>query len=134
MNDHDWDAWPDLLRELAGLIGPETALRLANACGGLERQYVPRDADADHPWSKVLSPEQWQRVVAAWGGQRVDLPRGTFIRLAKREIMALAEQGVPHRQIAQRVRTTERHVRRVLQGLNFRRPADPRQTTLPFDK
>lgn len=129
--EHDFDAWPDTLRELASLIGPETTLRLASRFGGLERVYVPKEATDNHPWTQVLSPVQWQKVITAWGGQRIDLPRGTYVTLAKRQILALAEQGIPHRQIAQRVHTTERHVRRVLQGLHIT-AVDPRQTKLPF--
>lgn len=129
MADYDFEAWPDVLQELAKIIGPESTLRLARECGGLERTYIPHEPTADHPWAKVLSAEHWSKVVEAFGGQRVDLPLGTFVRILKRDIMALAEQGVPHRQIAIRLRTTERHVRRVLQGLNIRRE-DPRQGKL----
>lgn len=131
MSDYDLDAWPDTLRELADIIGPETALRLAYHYGGLERVYIPREPTANHPWTQILSPTQWQKVVHAWGGQRIDLPRGTYIQVAKRQIIALAEQGVSHRQISLRVRISERHVRRVLQGLRFE-AVDPRQTKLPF--
>lgn len=129
---HDLEAWPNVLQELAELIGPEATLELARRCGGLERVYIPHEPTLEHAWAKALTPEHWAAVVRALGGQRVDLPLGTYVRLLKRDILTLAEQGIPHRQIAQRLQTTERHVRRVLQGLQIR-VTDPRQTSL-FDK
>lgn len=128
----DLAQWPNTLRDLALLVGRDATLRLAHVCGGLDRVYIPRVPTSSHAWKSVLGDEAWSRVVDAYGGQRLDLPRGCFLNVRKREIITLAEQGVPHRQIALQVHVTERYVRGVLQGMQIRRGEDPRQCRL-FD-
>jgi len=103
---------PDGLEPIAKVIGTEATLRLADRCGG-SQLYVPRDARKTHPWAQALDEELWKKFCAAFGGQRIDLPRGTFITLKKVAILELAAQGLGTRQIAQRVRCTERYVKRV---------------------
>lgn len=125
------ETWPTVLAELADLIGEEATLALARAEGGLDRVYIPQEPTPDHPWAAVLGPELWARVVSARAGERIDLPRGDHIRLKKVEILDLAEEGLTNREIARRVGTTERHVRRILGAVAGSRP-DPRQTDLPF--
>jgi len=108
------ETWPTVLDELAKLIGEKLTLQLAEREGGIDRVYIPKKATIDHPWAKILGTDAWHKVVATYGGERIDLPRGTRIKLKKVEILELAEQGISRREIARRVRTTERHVRRVL--------------------
>lgn len=123
------ETWPAMLDELAELIGEELTLELAQAEGGLDQTYIPREPTEGHPWARVIGAEAFAKVVKVWGGEKVALPRGSFIRLRKVEILDLAEQGLSNREIARRANVTERHVRRVLGNLT--RP-DPRQTDLPF--
>lgn len=124
------ESWPETMRRLAAIIGPEQTIALAARCGGLDAVYIPHVETGSHIWTTVLSAEEWTKVVAAMGGERIDLPRGVFVRLRKREILTLAEQGVAHRHIALRVGTTERYVRRVLEGLRIGKPEDERQGKL----
>lgn len=124
------ETWPVVLAELASIIGEELTLKLARTEGGLDRIYIPREPTSDHPWVAVIGPDAWARVVAAWGGERVDLPRGAFINLKKVEILDLAAEGLPHRDIARRTHTSERYVRRILGAAGD--SVDPRQTDLPF--
>ena len=127
---HDLDAWPDVLRQFAQVIGPELTLRLAQTCGGIDRVFIPRTATPEHPWAAAIGLDAFRRIVGAHGGERVDLPRGAFVRLRKRQIFALGGQGLSHQQIALRAGVTERYVRSVLGAT---RPAvDGRQTTLKF--
>lgn len=123
--------WPDTLARIARIVGSDAALRLARAVGGLERVRIPLEPTS-HPWSRVLTETEWSAVVAQLGGERVDLPRGTYIRLAKVEILRLAEEGrLSHREIALRCHVTERHVRRIVADLGFRRVrVDERQIPL----
>lgn len=130
------DAWgTETLRRLAELIGRELTLKLVYECGGIGI-YIPREPRASHAWARSIGPEAWAKVVAAFGGDRIDLPVGRYMyRLAKQEIIELAEQGISHREIASRVRTSERYVRRVLHDLDIPKPSvrvDERQTKLPF--
>lgn len=130
MSDHDLDAWPEMLRTLATVIGPDRTLELAHACGGLDRVYVPKEPTASHEWARVLTSEEWTAVTRLLGGQRIRLPRGFYVNLRKRQILSLAETGLSHHQIALRAQVTERYVRMVLEGLRVGPAEDPRQTRL----
>lgn len=126
----DLSDWPNILRRLVGILGKADTLKLASVVGGVDRIYIPREPTQSHLWRRVLGDEQWRAVVAELGGEHVALPRGVFIQLRKREILELAEQGVPHREIALRVHVGQRYVRRVLHGLPIAKADDPRQGKL----
>lgn len=125
--DDSIDAWPDTLQRLAAVIGRERTLELADRCGGLDRIYIPQEVTSSHYWVAVLGPDEWAKVVAVFGGERIDLPRGVFVRLRKREILVFAEQGMAQRQIAMRCRVSERYVRQVLESAHMSAPVDERQ-------
>lgn len=122
------DALPPFLQRLVALIGTERTLLLADRFGGVERLYIPNEPTKHHLWRAVLDEAEWRKVVAAMGGERVDLPRGVFVELKKVAILNLAAQGMKHQQIAIRVRCAERYVRGVLHGMP--KPVDDRQTKL----
>lgn len=119
MTCHNLDMWPATLRRIAEIVGADLALRLGEAEGGQEKVYVPKSPSTQHPWRRVLGDQAWARVVAEMGGERIDLPRGSFLNVRKLEILALAEEGLSHRAIARRARVGERYVRRVLEGLTI---------------
>lgn len=127
----DWSAWPVRLREIAQVIGRDLALKLAAECGGIVT-YIPNRVHAEHAWCKAVGEVAFAQLVDAYGGQRIDLPLGSHINrvVLKTEIIELAEQGLSVRAIAVRLRTTMRHVRRVLEGLSIPRAPDPKQMKL----
>lgn len=132
MADTNLDTWPDALRRIAEVIGADAALKLASVDGGLDKVYVPREARESHRWASVLGMEAFAKLARAFGGERIDIPRGAHINLKKRRIIELAETGMAHRQIAREVGTGERYVRDVLSGGDYpaaraRGGADPRQ-------
>lgn len=114
-NPPDFSTWPKPLQELAEVIGPERALELAKARGGVDI-YIPRKDSQKHLWARFLTPEEWERVRKVFGGSRFRLPRGTNVRLRKRLVLELAEQGLSHRQIAIQAGVTDRYVRRLING------------------
>lgn len=128
------ETWPDVLREIAEIVGDELTLRLADIHGGIEGVYIPKSPTTSHPWAIVLGPEPWRAICAnkKLGGQRISLPRGTFIRLRKTVILELAEQRLSRRAIARRAKVSERYVRMVLGELPPTQ--DPAQASLPFDE
>lgn len=128
----DRSDWPDVLRRLAELLGGDVALRLANECGGLDKVAIPHAPTPGHLWRKVLDEEQFAKVCAAFGGERIWLPRGRFVQLAKRRILELHEGGASLRQIALQAQCSENYVRRVLGNVGAKRHDDPRQRKL-FD-
>lgn len=126
----DYATWPNLLREVAEVVGPEAALRLAYECGGIEGVYVPTEFNPEHPWCRAMGPEQFARLARVFGGQRVNLPRGSYVRLAKRRIYELHDEGLSKREIALTLHVTVRHVRRVLEGMPDAAEPDEKQGKL----
>ncbi len=55
------------LRDLAMVIGPAAAQRLAEALGGVEKQYVPQIARTDHPLAAIIGAEGLRALVAEHG-------------------------------------------------------------------
>lgn len=122
---HNLEQWPEILRQLAAIVGPELALQLAAEHGGPTWTYVPspRSVTKPHPWRGVITdPEMWKKITAEFGGMRVHLPRGVHVRLKKVEIIELAEAGVSVPEIVRRVRVNERYVRRVLKAIAVEAP------------
>lgn len=130
-NLEDRRDWPDTLRAIADLIGPELALQLAEDCGGVDI-YIPRTATPGHLWARCIGIKAFEKLTQVFGGERVSLPRGRFLLLRKRQIIELAEEGgLSNQEIALRARTTERNVRRVLRAANLRaHRVDSRQQKL----
>lgn len=124
----DFSTWPTTLREVAEVIGRDAALRLAQECGGV-LIYVPTEVHPEHPWCIAVGEEAFAKLAHAFGGQRIDLPRGSFIRLAKAQILEMAAQGMSTRAIAMKLHVTQRHVRRVLEGMTIV-ANDPKQMKL----
>lgn len=130
MSEHR-DTWPEILRRFAELIGDTATMAIARHSGGVERFHIPKHARPGHPWAELIGLEEFEKLCRAFGGEKLDIPRGHFIRLRKREIIELHERGLSHRQIALRTESTQRYVRSVLSGGGA--PAvDPRQAKLPF--
>lgn len=116
----DLGNWPPLLRELAGIIGPERALALASGVGGISGVYVPTEADGDrHLWRRVLSHEEFRAVVAQWGGRRIDLPRGVHRRNTKQRIADMLDAGETSRAIALELGISDRSVRRHVRNMGL---------------
>lgn len=126
----DLETWPEVLRRWAEITSPEAVLQIVEKYGGLERVHIPKTPREDHEICRLIGFAHWAQICRAYGGERVDIPRGAFMRLRKAEIIDLANQGVAHREIALRTRTTQRYVRSVLGRERSR--ADARQMRLPF--
>ncbi|HEX2881497.1 MAG TPA: helix-turn-helix domain-containing protein [Polyangiaceae bacterium] len=130
MRDTDQlEDWPIELRRVAELIGPELALKLGHDVGGLEHLYIPTEPTPTHPWVKSVGEQAFLMLVkGGFGGHRITLGRGHYVRLARKLIVALAKEGLNNKKIAVRCHCTERYVRRILKGAPKR--VDPRQMGL----
>ncbi len=111
----DTTAWRRSLRELARVIGPKAAMALHEAVKGVETP-VPKRADPQHPLVGIIGYEAFQALVGAYGGQRLDLPRGIDQDVKKVAIMDAAGTG-SKRAIALRLGVSQRYVRRVTNEL-----------------
>ena len=110
--------WPQGLVDIASVIGPELTIKLAEKYAGVEKYYVPKLTNSvglKHPWAAILGDNAWRAMCKAFGGQRINVPRGQKI-LKKRVIFELSESHpeLSHRTIALHAQTSESYVRRVL--------------------
>ncbi len=102
--------WPVGLRRLAEVIGPAAAVRLAEAFGGTEGNYIPMTAKIDHPFVAVIGLDRMEKLCEAFGGRDLDIPKGVFRDLKKSRILDARGSS---REVALRVGATQRYVRRV---------------------
>lgn len=105
----DTRAWPDSMAEIAGLIGPEAAMRLVDAYGGT-RCYVPRRPAAKGPLAQAIGLDQARVLAENYGGEYLLVPTLFVARAKKRRI---AEAHGSAAQVARRYGVTERWVREV---------------------
>ena len=101
--------------EIAGVIGPEGAGKLARARGGT-RFYVPRRPGAQHQMANLLGIEQARRLGKAFGGKSLYIPRNAAgcIRDRNREIVRRYDGGASVRALALAFDLTERQIYAIL--------------------
>ncbi|WP_413206736.1 hypothetical protein [Rhodospirillum sp. A1_3_36] len=95
------------LVRIAEVIGEDKAELLGRAIGGVET-YIPVRAEADHPLAQVVGFADMEKLCAAFGAQRLDIPRGVYSRMVKAAIHQ--NPGLSNRQAALQLGCTERYV------------------------
>jgi hypothetical protein len=92
------------------LIGMDEAAELSRCLGG-RRIYVPRTVGPTHPLAACIGIEAAQRLADEYAGAHLELP----LTLGKRrQIVALAEQGLGPTKIREKVGCSRRLVFKVL--------------------
>jgi hypothetical protein len=112
--------WPAKLMEIADVAGEEAAMRLSRMYGG-RSVYVPGKRIENHPLERLLGQDAFEKLIQHYGGMELrDIPLASALSTKSRMIRSLARAypDMSNRQIAASARTTERHVRRVLNDEN----------------
>lgn len=123
------------LQEIVQLVGLAGALALVEKYGGT-RVYVPVAPVVEHPLTRLLGPVGVAALAAAWGRDWLDVPRGVGILRAERDraVRAAFDAGTSARKLALEYRLTERHIWRILAGVDAE-PYDSPSRQLPlFDR
>ncbi len=108
----DTSTWPVGLRRIAEVIGPAAAVRLADAVGGTEDNYVPRTPSLEHTWVQIIGMDKLEALARVFGGQRIDIPRGVYKNSVKAKIID-ADRAATTREVALRANCTQRYVRMI---------------------
>jgi len=111
----DFEQLPGVLQEIASLIGPENAVKLAQTYGGV-RLYVPKRMKPDHPLAELVGFENACALSTAFGGlANLSIPRfEELIREARnRAILKDRSQGMSIRELALKYRLTEKHIHNI---------------------
>lgn len=111
------EALPAALRELARVLGDSDALRLVGLHGGA-RVSVPKQVRDDHPLRMALGAEAFGRLVAEYGGETIELPKGdAYLReLRHDQVRQCREQGLTVDETAEAVGYSRRHVINIIGG------------------
>lgn len=112
----EYAGWPERLIEIAEVIGDEAALRLVRVYGG-RSVYVPGKPIEGHSLEQLLGRDAFVKLVLNYGGAELrDIPLAAALSSKALMIRSLARSfpNMSNRRIAAAARTTERHVRRVL--------------------
>lgn len=111
------ESLPAALRELARVLGDSDALRLVGLHGGA-RVSVPKQVRDDHPLRMALGEVAFGRLVAEYGGETIELPKGdAYLReLRHDQVRQCREQGLTVDETAKAVGYSRRHVINIIGG------------------
>ena len=111
------EALPASLRELARVLGDSDALRLVGMHGGA-RVSVPKLVSDDHPLCVALGKDAFDRLVAEYGNETIELPKGDAYlrRLRHDQVRQCREQGLTVDETAEAVGYSRRHVINIIGG------------------
>lgn len=135
---NDDDGLYPVFAQIRELLGDDDAEELARLCGG-ERIALPRPSrlSADHPLSKRIGHDLARRIVDAVSPEGTGVPRFSVPKFADIRIQRLLEEdGLTCREVAQRLRVSQRTVyrhrqrmlRRGLRIGNWRAPRSMERT------
>jgi hypothetical protein len=111
------EALPPAVRELVRVIGEADAMRLIGLHGGA-RMSVPKQPKADHALRMALSPAGFDQLVAGYGGESLDVPKGDAYlrRLRHDHVRQCRAQGLTIDDTAEATGYTRRHVINIMGG------------------
>lgn len=115
LEQHARDHMPDLLREVADLIGTEAALRLAKRFGG-RSLYIPQSPGPTSDLAACIGLEAAQALGRCYGHEDIVLPMGrTIERLARNQaLLADRARGLSVRFLSLRYDLSERRIWEIL--------------------
>ncbi len=115
----DQAALPESLRELVRVLGEADALRLVGAHGGARLSVPTKDKATDvHPLCVALGKSAFDKLVAEYGGEAIDLPKAdSYMReLRHEQVRQCRAQGMTIDETAEATGYTRRHVMNIMGG------------------
>ncbi|ABE62428.1 hypothetical protein Nham_1609 [Nitrobacter hamburgensis X14] len=106
-------ALPEILDEIASVIGHEGMLALVAVCGGT-RPYIPTAANADHWLVTALGQANATALCEHFFGEAIEIPAytaGTYLKLSQ-TIQQLDDGKTVAREVARKAGVTQRTIYR----------------------
>jgi hypothetical protein len=117
--EHRIDTWPEMLKEIAGMIGVEGTCDLVREYGG-RKLYFPERLRDGHHLVRAIGRRFATRLCQHYTRERHRIPANrTYMRWFDARVYAI--QGKKHREISKLIGVTTNHVGELLAGFN---PAD----------
>lgn len=98
------------IQEWARLTDVPTVLKVLREWGGL-KVYIPTKLSESSPWVALVGADHARTIIDVFGNQHVDIP--SFRRRSLKVRILAFPTDTPTREIAKKVRCTERYVRMV---------------------
>lgn len=130
MSPINLDRLPGALRDLVHALGEPAAFRLVERRGG-GRLVVPKKVHPDHSLMDELGLKIFADLVAAYGGEVLDLPKHDSVvrQIRHQRVRRLRAEGITMDRIAVATGYTRRQVINIL-GADVDRMFDERQADL----
>lgn len=124
---------PEVLREIADLVGVPATLKLVESYGGTHL-IVPSRYNPDHPLTRVVGHAASVQICQRYSGTSLYVARikSAIKTLRDIEIASRYDGGVSVPQLAREYELSDRQIWNVLKNPNTLRAEKPRQTSL-FD-
>lgn len=106
---------PSSARELADLIGIDATYKIVEARGGI-RLCVPRIVQNDHWLIPLIGQEAFERLVAYFSGEELDIPM-CALALNRARARSLLRSGASVADTARKLGYSERGMRRLKRTL-----------------
>ena len=111
LRDIDPDTWPDLIKEIAEVIGDEAALNLFIRFAG-RHLNVPMKAITGHVIEETIGREAFVLLARAFGGSSLKVPGGHKLLLKDRNIKIVKDflRGIKLCDLATKYQLTDRQI------------------------
>lgn len=106
------DALPHSVIDIAEALGLRVVLGLMQNFGGQDLKF-PKNPSPDHPIILALGETDGFALCQFMSGQQMYVPHGRGIRSIRSEVARLQARGMDRKAIAQLLRVSHRHVRRM---------------------
>ncbi len=111
------DGLPKSLVDVAESLGVRVALKLIAEFGGLEMKF-PKKPSADHPIILALGESDGYALCEFMSGCATYVPHARSGTKA-RDVRRLVQQGMDRNKVAQELKISVRHVRRIVNKADF---------------
>jgi Mor family transcriptional regulator len=109
--------WPELINNLAGIIGDESAMIMFSKFAG-RHLHIPKSFSNDKLIESVIGAEKAKQLYDVYSGEQLNFPNGKLIliKMRNRQIKKEWAEGMSQCDIATKHNLCERHISGIING------------------